>query len=183
MLRLNYGHYVASESTATATANNPVNRRINQANRTWTDLNRDFVPDCDLTNSLLNGECGPLSAPLGDLNIVTKWDEAILRGWGVRPNDDEILIGFQQQLTERLMADVHRERHGVLAGIQRDHTVLSLTVGEDDARTFDQRGTRGLDRDAWEDGAARISDDSSDFGSGLRGRRRGTDEKTRYREP
>ena len=33
VVRLNYGHYLASESTATATANNPVNTRINSATR------------------------------------------------------------------------------------------------------------------------------------------------------
>jgi hypothetical protein len=111
VLRVNYGHYVASESTATATANNPVNTRINSATRTWTDNNRNFVPDCDLTSPLVSGECGALSAPLGDLNIVTQWDEAILRGWGVRPSDDEILIGFQQQLTESITADVQWNYH------------------------------------------------------------------------
>ena len=111
VLRVNYGHYVASESTATATANNPVNTRINSATRTWTDNNRNLFPDCDLTNPLLNGECGALSAPLGDLNIVTRWDQDILRGWGVRPNDDEILVGFQQQLTSRLIADVQWNYH------------------------------------------------------------------------
>jgi carboxypeptidase family protein/TonB-dependent receptor-like protein len=109
--RVNYGHYVASESTATATANNPVNTRINSATRTWTDFDRDLFPDCDLTNTALNNECGPLSAPLGDLNIVTKWDPAILQGWGVRPNDDEILVGFQQQLTDRISADVQWNYH------------------------------------------------------------------------
>jgi hypothetical protein len=111
VVRVNYGHYVASESTATATANNPVNTRINSATRTWTDLNRDLFPDCDLQNPALNRECGALSAPLGDLNIVTRWDEAVLNGWGVRPNDDEILIGVQHQLTERLMADVQWNYH------------------------------------------------------------------------
>src|SRR5262245_55379971 len=111
VLRANFGHYVASESTATATANNPVNTRINSATRTWTDANRNLFPDCDLTNIGLNGECGPLSAPLGDLNIVTEWDDAILRGWGVRPSDNEILIGFQQQLNDRLMADAQWNYH------------------------------------------------------------------------
>ena len=109
--RVNYGHYVASESTATATANNPVNTRINSATRRWNDNNRNFFPDCDLRNPNLNGECEQLSAPLGDLNIVTRWDSAILNGWGVRPNDYEVLIGVQHQLTERLMADVQWNYH------------------------------------------------------------------------
>jgi hypothetical protein len=111
VLRANYGHYLASESVATTTANNPVNTRINSGSRTWTDSNANFFPDCDLTNRSLNGECGPLSAPLGELNIVTRWDPAVLRGWGVRPNDDEVLVGLQQQVHNRLMMDVQWTRH------------------------------------------------------------------------
>ena len=42
---------------------------------------------------------------------MTRWDEAVLNGWGVRPNDDEILIGVQHQLSERLMADVQWNYH------------------------------------------------------------------------
>ncbi len=86
--RFNYGHYVASESVATATANNPVNTRINNASRRWTDSNGNFVPDCDLSNAALNGECRALSAPLGQTNIVTRWDPDVLSGWNVRQSAD-----------------------------------------------------------------------------------------------
>ena len=109
--RFNYGHYVASESVATATANNPVNTRINNASRRWTDSNGNFFPDCDLSNAALNGECGALSAPLGQLNVVTRWDPAVLDGWNVRPNDDEVLLGLQQQVTPRLMLDAQWTYH------------------------------------------------------------------------
>jgi len=109
--RFNYGHYLASESVATATANNPVNTRINSASRTWTDTNANFRPDCDLTNTLANGECGGLSAPLGSPNIVTRWDQGILNAWGKRPSDNEVLVGLQQQLIDRLMVDLQWTRH------------------------------------------------------------------------
>jgi hypothetical protein len=109
--RFNYGHYLASESVATATANNPVNTRINSASRNWIDANLNFQPDCDLVNTAANGECGALSAPLGIPNITTRWDPNILNGWGVRPSDDEILVGLQQQLSDRLMLDVQWTRH------------------------------------------------------------------------
>jgi hypothetical protein len=109
--RFNYSHYLASESVATATANNPVNTRINSASRNWIDANLNFRPDCDLTSTALNGECGALSAPLGNPNITTYWDTAVLDGWGVRPSDDEFLVGLQQQLTDRVMLDVQWTRH------------------------------------------------------------------------
>lgn len=111
VLRVNYGHYLASESTASATANNPVNTRINSASRRWTDGNGNFRPDCDLTNVLANGECGALSAPLGQQNIVTTWDPAVLRGFGVRPSDNEILVGYQHELTTQVSIDAQWTRH------------------------------------------------------------------------
>ena len=111
VLRANYGTYLASESTASATANNPVNTRINSAGRGWFDANGDFTPDCDLQSALANGECGGLSAPLGDPNIVTTWDQQILNGWGVRPSDSELLVGFQQLLTDNITADMQWTYH------------------------------------------------------------------------
>ena len=109
--RFNYGHYVASESVATATANNPVNTRINSATRSWTDPNLNYEPDCNLASTQANGECGALSVPIGIPNIVTRWDQGVLDAWGQRPSDDEILIGLQQQVGERLMLDVQWTRH------------------------------------------------------------------------
>ena len=111
VVRGNFGRYVASESVATATANNPVNTRINSAQRSWNDTNFNLVPDCDLTNTGANGECGQLSAPLGNPAIVTQWNPDVLTGFGVRPNDTEILVGLQQGLTEGLSMDVQWTRH------------------------------------------------------------------------
>ena len=111
VFRANVGRYVASESVATATANNPVNTRINSANRTWNDANGNFFPDCDLRSRGANGECGAMSRPLGDPRILTTWNPAIVRGYGVRPNDTEILLGLQQGLTPRVSLDIQWTRH------------------------------------------------------------------------
>ena len=110
--------YVASESTNMATLNNRVNTSINSATRTWTDTNGNFVPDCDLTNfgaqNPTSGRripCGALNAPLGSLNVAAAYDSAITSGFGVRPNDQELSVGFQQQITRRVAVDFQFTRH------------------------------------------------------------------------
>ena len=109
--RGNFGNYLAAESTATATANNPLNTSINTASRTWRDTNGNFFPDCDLRNPGVNGECLALSQPLGALNIVTRFDPAMLSGWGVRPNDREIEFGVAHSLTRNLALDAQYTDH------------------------------------------------------------------------
>ena len=43
---------------------NPVNTIVSQTTRTWTDLNGDFVPNCDILNPAANGgECGAMADP------------------------------------------------------------------------------------------------------------------------
>jgi len=111
IVRANWAKYVASESTNMATLNNHVNTTINQASRQWTDRNGNFFPDCDLTNPALNGECGPLNAPLGSLNVAATYDPSITSGWGVRPNDHEVSAGVQQEILPRMSVDFQFTRH------------------------------------------------------------------------
>ncbi|HXI28787.1 MAG TPA: carboxypeptidase regulatory-like domain-containing protein [Vicinamibacterales bacterium] len=109
--RGNIGRYVASESTNMATLNNRVNTSINAASRSWTDSNGNFLPDCNLSNPALNGECGQLNQPLGSLNVAAQYDPSITGGFGVRPNDREVSAGVQQQLHPRVAVDFQYTRH------------------------------------------------------------------------
>ena len=80
------GRYVGGEAIDIASANHPVNSSVASANRTWSDANRNYVPDCDLRNPLANGECGTLD----NLNFgrnnpnAYRYDPNLLNGWRKR---------------------------------------------------------------------------------------------------
>jgi len=92
-------------------ANNPVARRVTSTTRGWTDANRNFVPDCDLMNPALNGECGPwANQNFGSSIPGTRYDPRLLGGWGIRPADSQLGIGVQRELLPRLSAEVTYNR-------------------------------------------------------------------------
>jgi hypothetical protein len=122
--RVNYGKFVASESTNMATLNNRVNTSINSATRSWADTNGNFLPDCNLADinaqnpggtggsDVSTGDtCGALSAPLGSLNVAAAYDPSITSGFGVRPNDQEISAGLQHGITKRIAVDFQFTHH------------------------------------------------------------------------
>ncbi|HLG59238.1 MAG TPA: carboxypeptidase regulatory-like domain-containing protein [Vicinamibacterales bacterium] len=94
---------VQQESIAIARANNPANTVSTLTNRVWTDANGNFIPDCDLTNGALNGECGPnINANFGSAVPGTRYDPAIMDGWGLRPYNWEFSAGIQQEIAPRV---------------------------------------------------------------------------------
>jgi hypothetical protein len=98
---------VQQESIAIARLNNPASTVSTTTNRVWTDSDSDFFPDCDLTIGTANGECGGnLNANFGSAVPGTRYDAAIMQGWGARPYNWEFSVGVQQEILPRVSVSV-----------------------------------------------------------------------------
>ena len=88
---------------------NPVSSLVNSTSRSWADANKNFVPDCVLTNPLANGECGAMAnSNFGKVNAGSSVsvDPKLISGWGNRNYNWEFSTGIQQQIFPRVSVDV-----------------------------------------------------------------------------
>ena len=139
-LKASIGRYVAKTATTIANANNPVNTSVNQVNRSWTDANGNYVPDCDLRNRGANGECGALSNQnFGGQNVTTRWSEDVLIGQGVRGYNWDLTTELQHQLATgvSMTAGYYRNWYGNfrvtdnLAVVPADFSPYCITAPSD----------------------------------------------------
>ena len=86
---------------------NPIERTVQAVNRAWNDGNRNFQPDCDLLNPLLNGECGQISnLAFGNPIPSTNYDPTIIEGWGKRGYSWEGSVAVQHEVVSNVSAEV-----------------------------------------------------------------------------
>jgi len=106
---------VAQEGINTADSVHPAVTLAGNTARTVNDLfypvgdprRLNNVPDCDLFNPAMNGECGPwLTGAFGGTTPITKQDPRTLSGWGVRPWNWEFSTGLQHEITNKVSANV-----------------------------------------------------------------------------
>ena len=104
-----------SGGTTGANALNPANLLVTSTTRSWNDFTfpagdprrGNFVPDCVLTQTTANGECGALAASaFGQSAVATTFDPALLSGWGIRRYNWEFAASVQQQVLSRVSLDV-----------------------------------------------------------------------------
>jgi hypothetical protein len=98
-----------------ATNVNPINRLAATASRTWNDVDRDYVVDCNLLDfaaqNVPGGDiCGAVpgsQANFGNVNAPSDFfDPDVLRGWGKRQFNYEISAGIQHEVLPRVSVDV-----------------------------------------------------------------------------
>lgn len=106
-IKVSFGRYLTGEGVTLARANNPVQTSVNNATRAWTDGNRNFIPDCDLTSTVGNGECGAVNpSTFGQPRITTRYGDDALLGWGNRGNSWQLATTVQRELGRGLSMNV-----------------------------------------------------------------------------
>ena len=103
-VKASLGHYPDIIRGATA---NPVRNLVRTTNRTWNDANRNYVPDCDLRNSVANGECGPWSnLAFGRVGGVTRYTDEAISGLNTQYHNWQGSLTMQQEIGPNLGLNV-----------------------------------------------------------------------------
>jgi hypothetical protein len=98
-IKFSMGKYVVGNNAQYSQDVNPLRTSVASVNRSWTDANGDFIPDCDLKNPLANGECGKYSNPdFGGLRITTEFDDRVVTGFGTRDYLWDTALEIQHEL-------------------------------------------------------------------------------------
>jgi hypothetical protein len=111
-VKVSYNRYLGATSLGSSQAEltgdlSPALFLVLSTTRSWTDANRNFVPDCDLTNPAANGECRALANPnFGGIAPSKVVDRDLLDGWGKRPFNDQFSVGVQRELVPRVSAEL-----------------------------------------------------------------------------
>jgi hypothetical protein len=85
----------------------PANNMIANTTRSWSDANRDYVPNCDLTNPLANGECGALAnQDFGAASSILSYDRDLTNGLGRRTYNWQFSTGVQHELVPNVSVGV-----------------------------------------------------------------------------
>jgi hypothetical protein len=141
-IKASANRYLQNEAAGSALAADPspLNTLVTSTTRSWADANRNFVPDCNLTSPLGNGECGAMANPaFGTTRAGSTYDPDLLHGWGKRVANWEYSLGVQRELFARTSIDVayfRRSYQNFVATDNRavgpsDYDRFSITVPSD----------------------------------------------------
>ena len=118
-VKVNISKYLeTAQNGGLYTINNPAVTFQQTTNRSWTDGNRNFVPDCNLMNPAAQNNaasggdnCGAWSnSNFGNPFVTTRVNPDVQHGWGVRNYDWQFGIAVQQQILPRVALDISYNR-------------------------------------------------------------------------
>ena len=104
-LKVSIGRYVGVEI---APVSNPAANMSLSTNRSWNDVNRNYIPDCDLRNPAAQGECGPWS-DLGfgkAREVTTRYADDALSGFNKQAHNWQGSASVQHQLLPGMSLNV-----------------------------------------------------------------------------
>jgi len=112
-VKFNIGKYVEAITASNNDLDmNPLIRTATNTTRGWTDVNRDFVPDCDLNNPAANGECARMdNQALGQPVFTRSFDPNYVTGWGSRANNWSMGVSVQQEVAPRVSVTLAYNRN------------------------------------------------------------------------
>src|SRR5258705_3076416 len=104
----------------------PVLQMVTNTTRNWTDGNGNYIPDCDLTNLNLNGECEAVSnRNFGTTVAGTTYADDVTHGFGNRPYNWQGSIGVAHQLLRGVGLEVAYFRTSYGNFTVTDNTLVS----------------------------------------------------------
>ena len=112
-VKFNIGKYLEAITASNNDLDmNPLIRTATNTTRGWTDLDRDFVPDCDLNSPAANGECQRMdNQTLGQQVFVRSFDPDYVGGWGNRANNWSMGLSVQHEVVPRVSVSVGYTRN------------------------------------------------------------------------
>jgi hypothetical protein len=118
-VKVNVSKYLeTAQNGGLYTINNPAANFQQTTVRSWTDGNRNFIPDCNLMNpaaqnNLASGgdNCGVWNnSNFGNPFVTVRVNPDVQHGWGVRAYDWQFGIAVQQQIVPRVALDISYNR-------------------------------------------------------------------------
>lgn len=101
------GRYLGALGAYFADQSNPAFNLVMQTTRTWSDVNGNYAPDCDLRNRSANGECGALANnAFGTVVPNSRLADDARQGFGNRRYMWEASGSVQHELRSNMSVDV-----------------------------------------------------------------------------
>jgi len=133
-IKVALGRYVGKTAIPITQNNNPVQTSINSVNRTWDDLTYpvgdprrgNFVPDCNLADRGINGECGAMANQnFGGLGATTRYADDALLGYGARGYNWDFTTELQHELRRGLSMTAGYYRNWFGNHLVTDNTLVT----------------------------------------------------------